>query len=96
MHKRDNNISLIIGGPGLLLHLVALILPETEPMRPIALVVAAVMLLVGLTFYARAKGRHQAWGLFGLLGIVGLIVLACLKDHTTTSGAAAVPATGPR
>ena len=42
--------------------------------------VGAILFLVGLAFYAKAKGRHPAWGLVGLLSLIGLIVLVCLKD----------------
>lgn len=48
-----------------------------------------ILLVVGLSYYARAKGRNGFWGLFGLIspiGLIGLIVgvavLACLKDIT--------------
>jgi hypothetical protein len=35
-----------------------------------------VLLLVGLAYYAKAKGRNPAWCLFAFLSII----LACLKD----------------
>jgi len=44
------------------------------------LLVGTVLLMIGLYYYAKAKGRNGFWGLFGLLGIIGVIVLACLKD----------------
>jgi len=46
------------------------------------LLVGTVLLMIGLYYYAKAKGRNGFWGLFGLLGIIGVVVLACLKDIT--------------
>jgi hypothetical protein len=40
-----------------------------------------VLLIIGLAFYARAKGHSGSWGLMGLLSFIGLIVLACLPDR---------------
>jgi hypothetical protein len=33
----------------------------------------------GLCMYAKGKGRHWAWGFFGVFNIVGLIILFFLK-----------------
>ena len=41
-----------------------------------------VMLMVGLCYYALAKGYSKWLGLLGLLSRIGLIVLACLPDRT--------------
>jgi hypothetical protein len=38
------------------------------------------LLLIGLAYYAKAKGRHPAWCVLAFLSIVGLIALACLED----------------
>ncbi len=40
------------------------------------------VLIVAFYYYAKAKGRHPAFCLFGLLSIVGLLVLASLKDKS--------------
>jgi hypothetical protein len=37
--------------------------------------VGVALLIVGLVFNARWKGRHGAWGLLGLLSCLGLLVL---------------------
>ena len=42
----------------------------------------SLLLIIGLGFYAKAKGRHPAWGLMGLLSLIGVLVLACLTDRT--------------
>lgn len=46
------------------------------------LLVGTVLLMIGLYYYARAKGRNGFWALFGFIGIIGVIVLAYLKDIT--------------
>jgi len=49
--------------------------------QPLVMLVGTVLLIIGLAYYARAKGRHPAWCLMGFLSVIGLIVLACLKDY---------------
>ena len=39
------------------------------------------MWLVGLGYYAQAKGHSQWWGLVGFLSILGLAVLVFLPDR---------------
>ena len=41
-----------------------------------------VLLVVGLCFYAKAKGYHAALGLLGLLSCIGLLILALMRDKT--------------
>ena len=40
-----------------------------------------VSLLIGLAYYAKAKGHSPWWGLFGLLSCIGILVLALLPDR---------------
>ena len=49
------------------------------------IVLGTLFLLVGLAYYARAKGRSPWWCLFAFLSLIGLIVLACLEDRTWCS-----------
>lgn len=87
MIKRYNNISLALGVPGVALQIAAHIWlqreagSDHEPLLRILMLLGTVMLLLGLAYYAKAKGRHEAWCLFGLLSIIGIILLAALKDH---------------
>ena len=37
--------------------------------------------IYGLSMYAKAKGRHWAWGFLGFLSLFGLIILYFLKDN---------------
>jgi hypothetical protein len=75
MIQKYNNISLAWGIPGIVLQGAG-----KEISQPIVLIVGTVLLMIGLAYYAKAKGRSAAWCLMGLLSIIGLIVLACLKD----------------
>jgi uncharacterized membrane protein YccC len=51
--------------------------------------IGSILIIIGLSLYANAKGRHPAWGLFGLLSvfgaIIGWIVIWLLKDYSTTT-----------
>lgn len=75
MIKKYNNISLALGIPGLAFQVAGHVIEN-----PILLLAGTALLMVGLAYYARAKGRNPAWCLMGLLSLVGLIVLASLQD----------------
>jgi hypothetical protein len=85
-----NTKSFVFGIPGLVLQTVGYFIRDAEGvMTPLGFIIAicgTVLLLVGFIFYAKAKGRHPAWCMFGLLSIIGLIVLACLKDKSISQG----------
>jgi len=76
MIKRYNNISLTVGIPGLIIQIAGYLMDN----QPFLLLAGTVLLIIGLVYYAKAKGRSPAWGFMGLLSIIGMIVLACLKD----------------
>jgi hypothetical protein len=78
MIKKYNNISLAIGAPGLIIQIYGGIMQI-----PVIGLVGSILLVIGLTFYAKAKARHPAWGLLGLLSIIGLIILAILPDKSS-------------
>lgn len=42
----------------------------------------AVLLIIGLCYYAKGKGYNAALGLLGLLSCIGLLILALLPDKT--------------
>lgn len=42
----------------------------------------AVLLIIGLCYYAKGKGYSAALGLLGLLSCIGLLILALLPDKT--------------
>lgn len=43
--------------------------------------VGTLMLIVGLTYRAKDKGRAAAWGLCGLLSVVGVIIVYQLANR---------------
>ena len=86
MDKELNKKSLMLGIPGILLQIVGRVIMTTQGEGAMSLVgvvvalVGTVMLIAGLSWYARAKGHSGWWGLMGLLSIIGLIILAVLPD----------------
>ena len=44
-------------------------------------VIGSIMLIVGLAYYAKAKGYHGALGFLGVLSCIGLVILAVLPDR---------------
>jgi hypothetical protein len=74
--------SLAWGAPGLALQIIAGVLVlETQMLGLIAMLCGTLLLLVGLGYYAKAKGYHPVWGLLGALSWVGLLLLAVLPDR---------------
>lgn len=85
MIARDNNISLALGVPGIILQFVGNLLrlnKTYDAIGVLVLVIGTLLLIGGLAYYAKAKGRSPAWGLMGFLSLLGLLVLALLKDQT--------------
>jgi hypothetical protein len=87
MIPRYNYASFLFGVPGIILQVVGRVaLSQTDSgtanLGRLGMIAGTILLLVGLAFYAKAKGRHPAWCLFAFLSIIGLIVLACLNDKT--------------
>jgi len=83
LDKQKNNLSLAFGVPGILLQMGGVCLPGAlvgSNVSPNAasliflgcLLVGTALLIVGLAFYAMAKGHSPLWCLMGLLGIIGL------------------------
>lgn len=85
MIKRHNRISFLWGVAGIVLQPVGAVIHQ-----PLITLVGLVLLAVGLAYYAKAKGRHPAWGLCGLLSIIGLLILACLSDRAKENAAVTV------
>ena len=87
MIKRYNNISLALGGPGIVLQIAGNVVVQANQGTAIGLLglpvtlVGTALLVAGLVYYAIAKGRSGWWGLCGFLSCIGLIILALLKDR---------------
>ncbi len=79
MIKKFNNLSLIIGIPGIVIQAYGAIvkLPELQ-------IAGSIILLVAFYYYAVSKGRHPAFCLLGLLSIFGLLILGALKDKSSS------------
>jgi hypothetical protein len=88
MIKECNRKSFYWGIPGIILQCggrnMANEIPKNANLGAIYLFVGTFLLMMGLSYYAKAKGRHPAWCLMAFLSIIGIIVLACLKDKTAT------------
>ncbi len=76
MIKKYNNISLAWGIPGLVIQTAGFLLQDNWEMW-----LGTLLFVVGLAYYAKAKGRHPAWCLMAFLSLIGMIVLGCLKDY---------------
>lgn len=93
MDKRLNRISLTWGVPGFLAEIAGVALQDSVRWAPgsvdssraglgaLLVAVGTVMLIVGLCYYAKAKGRNAAWGLLGILSLIGVVVLAVMPDR---------------
>jgi hypothetical protein len=93
-----NRKSLMFGVPGLAIQIVCVVAinmmaakaTSNGPMPSVGLIALAelgvvagdILLIVGLCFYAKAKGYSPFLGLLGLLSCIGLLVLAVLPDKT--------------
>jgi hypothetical protein len=96
MIAKYNRKSLVLGVPGLLLQIGCLFLsnflaakakaggsavPESLALLlGVGMIAGAVLLVIGLCFYAKAKGYSAVLGLLGLLSCIGLLILAVLPD----------------
>jgi len=98
MIVKYSRISLCLCIPGLLLQVICIALLNRmainalgqnsfpSPMLAIGLeggiLAGNILLIIGLSYYARAKGYTAFLGLIGLLSCLGLLILALLPDRT--------------
>ena len=87
MDSTLNRTSLLWGVPGLIVQTIAYMVATNTRSPILALffllltLVGTGLLLVGLAYYARAKGHSPWWCLAGLLSCIGIVVLAILPDR---------------
>jgi len=85
MDAKKNRTSLMLGVVGLLLQLASIftvpVFEQGSSVPSIILFSGIALLIVGLAYYAMAKGQSPLWDLLGLLSIIGLIFLVCLPDR---------------
>ncbi len=98
MITKYSRISLFLCIPGLLLQVVCIVVLNRmainalgqngfpSPLLAVGLeggiLVGNILLIIGLSYYARAKGYTAFLGLVGLLSCIGLVILALLPDKT--------------
>jgi hypothetical protein len=96
MIAKYNRKSLALGIPGIILQLGCLFATNliaakaksggATPPDSLALLLAAgslvgsLLFIIGLCYYAKAKGYSSVFGLLGLLSCIGLLILAVLPD----------------
>jgi hypothetical protein len=91
MIAKYNRISLWLGVPGIVLQMAGLFTGGAaegaagSPLGLLLLLVGTALLLAGLAYYAKAKGRHPAWCLVAFLSWIGLLILALLRDKARAS-----------
>ena len=74
--KHDNNLSLLIGGLGLLLMVIAIPIRIED-----ILWLGVAVFCVGAGFFAKSRGRHPAWGVLGLIGTLpGVLVIYVMPN----------------
>lgn len=89
MIREHNRTSLLYGIPGVLLQfpgpfLTEYLWPEIGLLPKLVAGAGSVLLLIGLSYYARAKGRNPGWCLLAFLSWFGILVLALLEDRSGT------------
>ena len=93
-----NRKSLLLGIPGLLIQIGFIFLPRiavalgADPAARLPQwavwgmilgpLLGAVLLIIGLCYYAKAKGYSVVLGLLGLFSCIGMLILAVLPDKT--------------
>ncbi len=94
MIARFNRISLLYGIPGILLQIAAplvgyWIVPDVPQFQGVAAELQAVvaligtsLLLAGLAYHAKAKGRSPWWCLLAFFSCIGWLGLALLQDRS--------------
>lgn len=55
---------------------------ESSTLGAAFLLIGTVLLIIGLCYYAKAKGQPASYGLFGFASCIGLLILALLPDRT--------------
>ena len=87
MIKEYNRKSFYFGIPGIILQIAGQLMRDSTggitSLGSVISLAGTALLITGLVFYAKAKGRHPAWCLMGLLSIIGIIILALLKDKSS-------------
>lgn len=83
-----NKKSFVFGVPGLALQVVGNVVSQSAGTAAGSAVslVGTVLLVYGLSFYARSRGQNPWLGLLGLLSCLGMIILAVLPRRCVVCG----------
>lgn len=81
---RLNNLSLLLGGSGLLVQVVGNLSGGVTGV--VLMLVGTGLLIWGLTYYARMRGQSPWWGLLGLLSCIGMFILLLLPKTCHNCG----------
>jgi hypothetical protein len=87
MISKYHRKSLWIGIPGLILPVIGVAVaeggtPDAGLWSGLIGLFGAILIVIGLCYYAKAKGYSAVFGLFGLLSCIGVLILALMPDRT--------------
>ncbi len=93
MIVRYNRLSFVYGIPGIALQIVGYFMAglgqgTAASLGAFFMVLGIIALMIGLAYYAKAKGQSWAWCAAGLLSILGLLLLLLLQDKSEPTSAA--------
>ena len=78
--KQLNSRSIALIGPGLILQIIGGLVSD-DALGPLVRLLGVVLMTIGLTFYARVRGRSPWFGLLGILSCVGAAVVSRLPKN---------------
>ena len=93
MIARYNHLSFVFGVPGIAMQIAGHFMAglgqgATASLGALFMVLGLFALMIGLAYYAKAKGQSWAWCVAAFLSILGLLLLLLLQDRSgSTSGA---------
>jgi hypothetical protein len=83
MIARYNRWSFVFGVPGIILQIAGTFIGPWGAYSSILL--GTVLLMIGLGYYAKAKGQSFAWCAAGFLSVLGLLLLLLLEDKSEST-----------
>ena len=87
MIARYNRWSFVFGVPGIALQIAGNFIGSWGPAYS-SILLGTILLMIGLGYYAKAKGQSFAWCAAGFLSVLGLLLLLLLEDKSeSTRGA---------
>jgi uncharacterized membrane protein YjjP (DUF1212 family) len=84
MIARYNRWSFVFGAPGIILQIAGTFIGPWGPAYS-SILLGTVLLMIGLGYYAKAKGQSFAWCAAGFLSVLGLLLLLLLEDKSEST-----------